>query len=70
LERDVSALRQYARRFARLGEIEKRLRPNLLVLSEGEIETHRSFNLQSPILLDTNRNISKQLGIAARRPLF
>ena len=38
--------------------------PNLLVLSEGEIEPHRAFGLQSPVILDTNRNLSKQLGIA------
>lgn len=37
--------------------------PNLLVLSEGETEKNRSMNLQSPVILDTNRNISKQLGM-------
>jgi len=38
--------------------------PNLLVLSDGEIEKNRLLNLRSPILVDTNRNISKQLGMS------
>ncbi len=37
--------------------------PNLLVISEGEPEPHRQLNLQSPIILDKDRKISKQLGI-------
>ena len=36
--------------------------PNLLVLSEGEAEPHQSLNLQSPIVLDKDRKISKELG--------
>jgi thiol-disulfide isomerase/thioredoxin len=36
--------------------------PNLLVLSEGEAEAHRLLNLQSPIVLDKDRKISKELG--------
>lgn len=37
--------------------------PNLLVLSEGDVETNRSMNIQSPVVLDTNRNISNKLGM-------
>ncbi len=37
--------------------------PNLLVLSEGEAEPHRAMNLQSPIVLDKERKISKELGM-------
>jgi thioredoxin-related protein len=37
--------------------------PNLLVISEGDIEANRSMNIQSPVILDTNRNISKKLGM-------
>ncbi len=37
--------------------------PNLLVLSEGETEKSRLMNLRSPVVLDTNRNISNKLGM-------
>ncbi|HXG84659.1 MAG TPA: MauE/DoxX family redox-associated membrane protein [Pyrinomonadaceae bacterium] len=37
--------------------------PNLLVLSEGEAEAHRSLELQSPVVLDKGRKISNQLGM-------
>jgi len=37
--------------------------PNLFVLSEGEAEPHRTMNLQSPIVLDKDRKISKELGM-------
>lgn len=37
--------------------------PDLLLLSEGEIEAHRNLNLQSPIILDKDRAISKELGM-------
>ncbi len=36
--------------------------PNLLVLSEGEVESHKSMNLKSPIVVDNERKISKELG--------
>lgn len=38
--------------------------PNLLVLSEGELEAHKSMDLQSPIVLDKARKISNELGMA------
>jgi len=38
--------------------------PNLLVLSEGEAEAHKSMNLQSPVVLDKERKISKELGMS------
>lgn len=38
--------------------------PNLLVISEGENEPHRQLNLQSPIILDEDRRISKELGMS------
>ncbi len=38
--------------------------PNLLVISEGEPTPHRELNLQSPIILDKDRAISKQLGMS------
>jgi len=38
--------------------------PNLLVISEGEPEPHRDLNLRSPIILDKDRAISKQLGMS------
>jgi hypothetical protein len=37
--------------------------PNLLLLSEGEAERHRKLDLQSPIVLDKDRKISKELGM-------
>lgn len=37
--------------------------PNLLVVSEGEAEKHQNLNLQSPVVLDAERKISKQLGM-------
>jgi peroxiredoxin len=37
--------------------------PNLLLISQGETEPHRQLNLQSPIILDEDRHISKQLGM-------
>lgn len=37
--------------------------PDLLLLSEGEIEAHRDLDLQSPIVLDKDRKISKELGM-------
>lgn len=37
--------------------------PNLLLISEGEIEPHRQLELQSPIILDRNRKISNELGM-------
>jgi len=37
--------------------------PNLLVISEGETEPHRRLDLQSPIILDKDRKISKELGM-------
>lgn len=36
--------------------------PNLLVLSEGEAESHQTMELKSPIILDKERKISKELG--------
>ena len=36
--------------------------PNLLVLSEGEAESHQAMELKSPIVLDKERKISKELG--------
>jgi len=38
--------------------------PNLLLLSEGEAEPHRDLDLQSPIVLDKERKISKELGMS------
>ncbi len=38
--------------------------PGLLLLSEGEAEPHRSLNLSSPIVLDKDRKISKELGMS------
>jgi len=38
--------------------------PNLLLISQGEIEPHRQLNLQSPIILDEDRRISKELGMS------
>jgi len=38
--------------------------PNLLVISQGETELHRQLNLQSPIILDEDRRISKELGMS------
>lgn len=38
--------------------------PNLLVFSDGEAETHKTMDLQSPIVLDKGRKISNQLGMA------
>ena len=38
--------------------------PNLLVISQGETEPHRQLNLQSPIILDEERRISKELGMS------
>lgn len=38
--------------------------PNLLVLSDGEVEAHKSMNFQSPIVLDKERKISNQLGMS------
>ncbi len=37
--------------------------PNLLVISQGETEPHRQLNFQSPIILDEDRRISKELGM-------
>jgi peroxiredoxin/uncharacterized membrane protein YphA (DoxX/SURF4 family) len=37
--------------------------PNLLLISQGETEPHRQLNLQSPIILDEDRRISKELGM-------
>ena len=37
--------------------------PDLLLLSEGEIEAHRNLNLRSPIILDKDRIISKEIGM-------
>lgn len=36
--------------------------PNLLVLSEGEAELHQTMELNSPIVLDKERQISRELG--------
>ena len=36
--------------------------PNLLVLSEGEAQSHQAMELKSPIVLDKERKISKELG--------
>ena len=36
---------------------------NLLILSEGEADAHKSMDLQSPIVLDKDRKISKKLGM-------
>jgi len=38
--------------------------PNLLLISEGEAEPHRNLDLQSPIILDKDRKISKELGMS------
>ncbi|MGI8786542.1 MAG: MauE/DoxX family redox-associated membrane protein [Pyrinomonadaceae bacterium] len=38
--------------------------PELLLISEGEIEPHRKLNLQSQIILDKDRRISKELGMS------
>ena len=38
--------------------------PHLLVLSEGEPEPHRKLDIQSPIVLDKDRKISKELGMS------
>jgi len=38
--------------------------PNLLLISQGETEPHRQLNLQSPIILDEDRRISKELGMS------
>lgn len=37
--------------------------PNLLVVSEGEAEKHQNLDLRSPVVLDAERRISKQLGM-------
>lgn len=37
--------------------------PDLLIISEGEAETHRGLEMASPIILDPDRKISKQLGM-------
>ncbi|MBA3335105.1 MAG: redoxin domain-containing protein [Acidobacteria bacterium] len=37
--------------------------PNLLVISEGEPELHKTFALNSPIVLDSKRTVSNQLGM-------
>lgn len=37
--------------------------PNLLVISEGETEPHRRLDLQSPIILDADRKLSKEFGM-------
>ena len=37
--------------------------PNLILISEGESEPHRQLNLQSPIILDKNRKLSKEFGM-------
>ena len=37
--------------------------PNLLVISEGEPELHKTFDLNSPIVLDSKRTISSELGM-------
>ena len=37
--------------------------PNLLLLSEGEADKHKTLNLQSPILLEKEREISKVFGM-------
>lgn len=37
--------------------------PNLLLISQGETEPHRQLNLHSPIILDEDRRISKELGM-------
>lgn len=37
--------------------------PDLLLISEGEAEPHRRMDLHSPIILDKNRKISKELGM-------
>ena len=36
--------------------------PNLLVLSEGEAQSHQEMRINSPIVLDKERKISKELG--------
>ena len=38
--------------------------PNLLILSQGEPEPHRALKLQSPVVLDKERKISNELGMA------
>jgi peroxiredoxin/uncharacterized membrane protein YphA (DoxX/SURF4 family) len=38
--------------------------PNLLVISEGETAPHRQLDLLSPIILDEDRKISKELGMS------
>ncbi len=37
--------------------------PDLLLISEGEIEPHRNLDLHSPIILDKDRKISNELGM-------
>ncbi|MGI8639785.1 MAG: redoxin domain-containing protein [Pyrinomonadaceae bacterium] len=37
--------------------------PDLLLLSEGEAEQHQTLDLQSPILLDKEREISNEIGM-------
>ncbi len=36
--------------------------PNLLMLSDGEAEAHRDLGINSPVVLDKERKISKELG--------
>ena len=36
--------------------------PNLLMLSDGEAEAHQDLEINSPIVLDKDRKISKELG--------
>ena len=44
--------------------------PDLLLLSEGDAEQHRSIELNSPILLDKGRIISSQFGMAGTPSAF
>ena len=38
--------------------------PNLVVFSTGKAEAHQNLNLESPVLLDENHKISKELGMS------
>ena len=38
--------------------------PNLVVFSTGKVEAHQNLNLESPVLLDENHQISKELGMS------
>jgi thiol-disulfide isomerase/thioredoxin len=38
--------------------------PNLLVFSDGDLETHKNLQLKAPILLDANYKTAEKLGMA------